>query len=263
MKRFLFISFAIFSLAVYGNDWVQELAIKNPLQNDTRFISVYFRFDTIINDFEVSGILYPYHSQKNGWSEYENGARIFFRSQKSGKEYVWTDWNEKCHCFKNLFMSKNVYEIVRARDFSGFKNGDSYVFHYNAQPYAYAVNPLLPYAEYQFYDADFDGELELLLGFFMGGSKSGPSYEIYDITDSELSIKIPVNDPTYFSVDANTQFDSSHKTITNFLYEGSYAWGTYGYHVDENGDLYLLYQASSEYDDQLNTISSDTTFFSL
>ena len=31
--------------------WVQELAKKNPLKDSINITSVYFRFDTIINDF--------------------------------------------------------------------------------------------------------------------------------------------------------------------------------------------------------------------
>jgi hypothetical protein len=91
---------------------VQELESKNPLKDSTNYISVYFRFDTIINDFEVSGILYPYYSDKTGWSDIENGVRLFFYSHKTGKEYLWTDWDNSCSCFQNIFMSKNVYDTL-------------------------------------------------------------------------------------------------------------------------------------------------------
>jgi hypothetical protein len=37
--------------------WVQELAKKNPLKDSINITSVYFRFDTIINDFEVNYLL--------------------------------------------------------------------------------------------------------------------------------------------------------------------------------------------------------------
>ena len=155
MKRIIPI-FLIFFSACTSNQqtWVQELEGKNPLKDSTNYISVYFRFDTIINDFEVSGILYPDYSPKTGWSEYENGVRLFFHSRKTGKEYIWTDWDESCSCFKNIFMSKNVYNIVHSEGFNGFKSGDTYIFHYNTTTAEYAQNPLFPYTEFQFYDAD-------------------------------------------------------------------------------------------------------------
>lgn len=73
MKRLFPILLIALSACTHTNNWVQELESKNPLKDSTEYISVYIRFDTIINDFEVSGILYPYYSEQYGWSMYENG----------------------------------------------------------------------------------------------------------------------------------------------------------------------------------------------
>lgn len=175
-------------------DWVSELKNKDPLRYDIKSISVYFRFDTIINNFEVNGIFYPTYDEDNmadyfhGWF-YEVGAWLFFRNVETGKEYVWTDFVEDCHCFKKTFMSKNVYDIVTADGFRGFKNGDNYIFDYNTFVYDDAENPFYRYAEYQFWDVDNDGEDELLLGFYDGGPHGITLYETYEMTDSGLVSK--------------------------------------------------------------------------
>ena len=63
MKRLIPIFLTVLFACTHTNNWVQELKNKNPLKDSTNYISVYFRFDTIINDFEVSGILYPFYSE--------------------------------------------------------------------------------------------------------------------------------------------------------------------------------------------------------
>ena len=96
-------------------------------KDSANIISVYFRFDTIINGFEVSGILYPSYSEEYGWSYAENGVRLFFASLNTNKEYVWTDWEEDYKCFNNTFMSKNVQDIILSEDFLIFISFSSYL----------------------------------------------------------------------------------------------------------------------------------------
>lgn len=241
--------------------WVLDLQQKNPLKDSADIVSVYFRFDTIINNFEVSGVLYPSYTKEYGWDSHENGVCLFFHNLKNGKEYVWTDWDCKCSCFKNYFISKNVSNIVSDKRFNGFKNGDTYIFHYDTTTAKYANNDLLPYAEYQFYDVDFDGEDELILGYYFGGPHGSPSFEIYEITDSGLAMKSVIDEDGYFFLDTSTKFDSKNKTIVNTIHDGAYAWGEYVYQADRKGDLYRLYYASFVSDFEHNIVSADTTFF--
>lgn len=261
MKRLIPILLIVLSSCTCHNNWVQELESKNPLKDSTNYISVYFRFDTIINDFEVSGILYPYYSDKSGWSDIENGVRLFFHSRKTGKEYIWTDWDESCSCFQNIFMSKNVYDIVHSEGFTGFKNGDTYIFNYDTHQSANVQNPFFQYAEYQLYDIDFDGENELLLNYYHGGPKGGLMSEPYEITDTALVPIAPIGDNFVFSFDENTTIDPDNKTITNILYSSMCEWGTYCYKFDEKGDLYLLYDVDGYLNMAKDSIISDTTFY--
>ncbi len=218
--------------------WVSDLENKNPFKNSTKYISVYFRFDTIINDFEVS----------------------VFLSRKTGKEYIWTDWDNSCSCFQNIFMSKNVYDIVHSEGFSGFKNGDTYIFNYDTHQSENAQNPFYPNAEYQFYDIDFDGEDELLLNYYHGGPQGGLISEPYKIKDTALVPITPIGDSSVFGFDENTTIDPDNKTITNILYSGMCEWGTYCFQYDENGDLYLLYDVDNYLNQVNDSIISDTTF---
>ena len=224
-------------------------------------LKIYFRYDTIINDFEVSGIFYPSYFPEYGWDAHENGVYLYFRSLKTGKEYCYTTWNDTCGYFSSYFMSINITNIVCDKPFDGYKNGDAYIFRYYTTIDTTSDNSLLPYAEYQFYDADFDGEDELILGYYGGGPHGCTCYEIYDITDSALLLKSPIDEEGNFSIDVSTEFDPAQKIITNTMDDGAYAWGSYVYKADEKGNLHRLYYASTVCDFDKNIISSDTTFY--
>lgn len=262
MKRLFPILLVALSFASCKPGWIRELESKNPLKDSTQYTSVYFCFDTIINDFEVRGVLYPTYDDVHGWDAYENGVRIFFHSLKTDKEYVWTDWAEYSHCFRNTFMSKNVYDIVTSEGFNGFKTGDTYIFRYDTTPLPEPKNELYPNAEYQFYDVDFDGDLELLINYYHGGPYGCTCYEIFEITDSALVRKEPITEPedSWFSLDDNTEFDAENKTITNNFYSGCCEWGEYVYRVDGKGDIYAIYSVHNTYLDKHEIIKSDTTF---
>lgn len=241
--------------------WVQELVEKNPLKDSINITSVYFRFDTIINDFEVNGIFYPSYFPEYGWDAHENGVYLYFRSLKTGKEYCYTTWNDTCGYFSSYFMSINISNIVCDKTFDGYKNGDAYIFRYYTTIDTISDNSLLPYAEYQFYDADFDGEDELIIGSYVGGPHGSPCYDIYDMTDSRLVQKKADDRFRSFWLDSDSEFDSENKQIRNTIYEGAYAWGEYIYNVNEEGQYHLLYHMYFVSDFDHNIIHSDTTYY--
>lgn len=273
-KTFLFVAICVLSLigctkqtqtdvpqrASSNSLWVQELKQKNPLKDSINHTNVYFRFDTILNDYEVSGVLYPSYSKEYGWEAHESGVRLFFHNIKMDKEYLWTNMNYKEEAYKPYFMSINVTNIICDKHFKEFKDGDAYIFHYDTTTYRNSDNSLLPYAEYQFYDADFDGEDELILGYYTGGPHGSQSFEIYEMTDSEL-VEKRVEGECNFWLDSSTKFDPENRTITNTFYDGAYAWGDYVYTVDEKGNIHRWYHASFVSDANHNIISSDTTYY--
>jgi hypothetical protein len=244
-----------------NSQWVQGLANRNPLKDSTTITSVYFRFDTIVNDFEVNGIFYPSYFPEYGWDAHENGVYLYFRSLKTGKEYCYTTWNDTCGYFSSYFMSINISNIVCDKTFDGYKNGDAYIFRYYTTIDTISDNSLLPYAEYQFYDADFDGEDELIIGSYVGGPHGSPCYDIYDMTDSRLVQKKADDGFRSFWLDSDSEFDSENKQIRNTIYEGAYAWGEYIYNVNEEGQYHLLCHMYFESDFDHNIIHSDTTYY--
>ena len=243
--------------------WVRELETKDIQKGCANNISVYFRFDTIINSFEVSGILYPNYSEEYGWSYAENGARLFFYNQETDIEYTWTDWKKEYQCFKNTFMSKNVQDIVLSEDFKGFHDGDYYTFHYDTSTQKNPQNPLLPNAEYQFYDIDFDGGNELLLNYYHGGAKGGSTHEIYEMTDTGLVRKEVIGEEGYFALDGNTIINPENQTITSFLWGSASECGIYGYQVRDNGDICSAYHIHNYVNPENDSLISDTTYFVL
>ena len=261
MKRHLYLLLALSLYACTKPDWMQELQDKNPLKDSADVVSVYFRFDTVINDFEVRGILYPFYDEKYGWSASENGVRIFFHSLKTGKEYVWTDWDEDSQAFKWLFMSKNVYDIVRSEGFNGFHSGDTYIFKYDSRPSIEPQSPILPYAEYQFWDIDFDGENELLLNYFRGGPKGSLISEIYDITDTALILKQPEGYDGRFRIDENIIINPNDKTIIMTDDCSMFHWVKHCYQIDDSTKLHLQYSIDYHLNSTKDSIISDTTFY--
>ena len=255
------VGYAYLDIKQLSLNWVLGLEEKNPLKDDWRTISVYFRFDTIINNFEVSGILYPNFSEEYGWSCAENGVRLFFRNIDTEKECVWTDWDAEVNNFKNTFMSKNVQDIVLSEDFKGFQDGDYYTFHYDTTTRKNPQNPLLPNAEYQFYDIDFDGEDELLLSYYHGGPKGCTAYEIYELTDTAIIKKEVVDELDHFAIDENTIINPIDKTITLFLWCSVCECGIYGYQVRDNGDICSAYHIRNYVNPENDSLISDTTYF--
>ena len=244
------------------SQWVKELKHKNPLKRNRDYISVYFRFDTIINDFEVSGILYPSYRESCGWNDSENGVRMFFHSVKTGKEYVWTDEG------KNIFMSKNVYDIVNNENFEGFRSGDAYIFHYYDERDTFTdVNSDKPQtsafcsdAEYQFCDIDFDGKEELLIGYYRGGQYGISCFDAYEMVDSKLVGKYPINQSEFFNLDTYTTIDSVNRRVITYNRSGCCGWSKFFYEADKDGNLRCIYHVSSWYDEEKDAAVVDTTF---
>jgi len=82
--------------------WVQKLAEKNPLKSNTNITCVYFRFDTIVNDFEVNGVFYPTYRQEHGWDDEENGVYLIFHSLKNRQRILFYNMGCYMRLFSNL-----------------------------------------------------------------------------------------------------------------------------------------------------------------
>ena len=226
--------------------WVEELKKRNPLKDSANITSVYFRYDTIVNGYEVSGVFYPIYQEvyKNdswgGWS-YESGVYMVFRNIETGNEFIfdkmgkWISGDDDC----GYFISSNILDIF-SNSFKGFGKDDAYVFKYHNEQIC-SENPLLLDADFQFADVDFDGEDELVICNHGGGPRGSNSYDAYEVTTDGLVQKEPYNKSTcWFAITEDTRFDTINKCVICCLSESSCQWGEYIYQADENGNLKFI-----------------------
>ena len=209
--------------------WLLELEQRNPLRNKTDNISVYFRYDTIINGYEIKGIFFPSYLKEHGWSN-ECGVIMYFKDTTTGKEYELTDFEEDYKVSRNIFMSKNVCDIIGNHDFTGFKDGDWFDFHYDNSTDPSTNSPLYLNAEFQFYDIDFDGKDELLIGYYHGGQYGCTMFEACELTDSVLVRRAIV-------IDEYSQINRTNRTITYIYRQGCYAPTKTVYKFNKKGDI--------------------------
>ena len=238
---------------------------KNPFKDSTNITSVYFRYDTIVNGYEVSGVFYPIYQEvyKNdswgGWS-YESGVYMIFRNVETGNEFIfdkmgkWISGDDDC----GYFISSNILDIF-SNSFKGFGKEDAYIFNYNDEQVC-QDNPLLLDADFQFADVDFDGIDELVICTHGGGPRGSNSYDAYELTTNGLVLKEPYNKPAcWFAFNEDTRFDTINKCVICSLPESSCQWGEYVYQADENGDLRYIRHISYFSDPENDTLTADTT----
>lgn len=248
--------------------WVEELKKRNPLKDSANITSVYFRYDTIVNGYEVSGVFYPIYQEvyKNdswgGWS-YESGVYMIFCNVETGNEFIfdkmgkWISGDDDC----GYFISSNILDIF-SHSFKGFGKEDAYIFNYNDEQVC-QDNPLLLDADFQFADVDFDGIDELVICTHGGGPRGSNSYDIYELTTNGLVLKEPYNKPAcWFAITEDTRFDTINKCVICSLSESNCQWGEFIYQADENGNLKFIRHINYFYDTENNKQIVDTTEYS-
>ena len=244
--------------------WVQELKQRNPLKDSTNITSVYFRYDTIVNGYEVCGIFYPIYQEEykndswGGWSS-ESGVYMVFHNVQTGKEYIfskmgkWISRDDYCE----YFLSRNIMDIF-CDSFNGFGKEDAYIFKYHDEEVC-CENPLLLEADFQFADVDFDEEDELVICNHGGGQRGCNSFDLYDITADGLVLKESQNEVTWLPFDEYTKFDTINKSIIWHASESAFESGEYVYQAGENGDLKLIRHINYIYDTKNDVLTTDTT----
>lgn len=244
--------------------WVKELKQRNPLKDSANITSVYFRYDTIVNGYEVCGIFYPIYQEEykndswGGWSS-ESGVYMVFHNVQTGTEFTlnkmgkWISDNDNCE----YFMSVNIMDIF-SNSFKGFGKDDAYIFKYHDEQIC-SENPLLLEADFQFADVDFDGEDELVICNHGGGPRGCNSFDLYDITADGLVMKESQNEFSWFAFDEYTKFDTINRSIIWSASESAFESGEYVYQADENGNLKCLRHIHYLYDEANDKQIADTT----
>lgn len=191
--------------------WVEKLkrvSMPISIQDDPQ-IDVYFKYNQIVDGYEVTGRWKPFSRQA------ETGAVLLhFRNVETGAEYDF---------FSPQYHSHDTDEISFAKDFKGHNDGDIHFFDYISPDTADGFkdrngkSPLGYYTPFQFLDIDFDGNNELLISDWYQG-QAGNNYEVYKMADNKLKRLdyIPLDRLT--NVD---QIDLKNKTITLLLFSGA------------------------------------------
>lgn len=198
-------------------------------------IKTFIIYDEPVNGYRVTGVFYPFEADA------ETGQiELRFKPVKGGHPLIFSivgtheeghpEWPEK-------FTGKNIYDLVFGEDrttdkkFEGFKDGETYHWHYHGtQDEYWTHSPLLYNAEFQFYDLDFDGEDELLINTYFRG-QIGNYYIVYEITSKGLVLK---KGKPFDDINNDTEFHPETRTIVNW---SSFYYGEkIGYTISKDGN---------------------------
>lgn len=215
-----------------------------PMNNNykpERPITVMINYDTPINGYEVTGKFYPFDAQS------ETGqVRLRFKSLSGKQDFVFSnvgkfeDGNKKSPA---KFTGYNICEYISADENARFHDGDTLVFHYNTEPGIFEDSPLYYYAEFQFFDVDFDGTEEFLVSDYYRG-RGGNNYEVYEITPKGLKKK---GFRPFDRITNSTIFDSERRVITDILHDGVFSSEYTKYKISNDGNSAIILSHKEEH----------------
>lgn len=186
-------------------------------------IDVYMKYNKPFGKYEVTMLWQPFESQRC-----ETGLAIInFRDTITHRSFQYTN-TEK---YNNYYTDK----ITFAEGFDGYKDGDIlYLDAIVPGDNPYPMSPLNYYEPFMFYDADFDGEDELLVSDW-GQGQQGNMYSVYDITANGLVEKVQ---PPFDRIDNCSMFHPAARQIETFTHGGIFSEETLFYKITEDGNIY-------------------------
>jgi len=186
MKYRILIIFALTALCIIGcengkkntePDWVARLNEMSSYMEGDTLIDTYFKYNQIINGYEVTGRWRPFNK------ECEIGPVLMnFRNIETGFEFQY---------FNPRYRSYDTDNVIYSKGFKGHQKGDIHYFNYTSPDTLDFSkekngNPSVEYiSSFLFMDVDFDGEDEFIASDYYTG-EVGLNYEVYDITDNGL-----------------------------------------------------------------------------
>lgn len=221
---------------------LQQLVLScgnNIKSNHT--LTVQVKYDSPVNGYMVTGEFYPFESQS------ETGqVMLRFTSLEGGQNFVYSnvgkteDGNTETLA---KFTGHNIYEYIFADVSTYFHDGDTLVFHYNTNPGVFEDSPLYYYAEFQFFDVDFDGTEEFLVSDYYRG-RGGNNYEVYEITPKGLKKK---GFRPFDRITNSTIFDSERRVITDILHDGVFSSEYTKYKISNDGNSAIILSHKKEH----------------
>ena len=215
---------------------------NNSKSND--ILTVQIKYDSPINGYMVTGEFYPFESQS------ETGqVMLRFTSLEGGQDFVYSnvgkteDGNTETPA---KFTGHNICEYLFADENTRFHNGDTLVFHYNTEPGIFENSPLYYYAEFQFFDVDFDGKEEFLVSDYYRG-KGGNDYEVYEITPKGLKKK---TFKPFDRITNTTVFDADRRVITDVTHDGVFSSEYTEYRIAPDGNSAKILRHKEIYHNQ-------------
>ena len=193
-------------------------------------LTVHIKYDKPINGYQVTGEFFPFSDQS------ETGQVILrFKSISGGHDFVYSNvgaYEDNNKKFPAKLTGYNICKYIFADESTRFHDGDTLVFHYNTEPGIFEDSPLYYYAEFQFYDVDFDGKEEFLVSDFYRG-RGGNNYDVYEITPKGLKKK---TFKPFDRITNTTVFDADRSVITDVTHDGVFTSEYTEYRIASDGN---------------------------
>ena len=197
-------------------------------------LTVHIKYDKPINGYQVDGEFYPFGPQT------ETGqVELRFKSLSSGQYYVYTNVGESEVGYPEnpaKFTGYNICEYIFADENSRFHDGDTLTFQYNTEPGILKDSPLYYYAEFQFFDVDFDGVDEFLVNDYYRGRDCN-NYTVYEIGPNGLELK---SFTPFDNITNSTKFDVNRRVITDEVHDGVFVSEYTEYRISEDGNSSII-----------------------
>jgi hypothetical protein len=202
-------------------EWAMSLdSLKGDINRNK--IDVYIKYNRPIGKYEVTMLWQPFKSQGC-----ETGlviANFCDTITKRSFQYVNTEKYNNSHTDK----------ITYAQGFEGYNDGDIlYLDTTVPSNNPYPESALSYYEPFIFYDADFDGEQELLVSDW-GQCQQGNLYSVYDITPNGLIEKVS---PPFDRIDNCSKFLPTARQIETYTHSGVFSEQRRLYTIAEDGSI--------------------------